>query len=498
MRRTLAALTTGALLLAGSAFAGPGLPELSDKQVETYRELSSKASQLLQSGNPSRASNLYERALRIHDGNEGTWYNAACAYALQNRTGEALDALEHARLAGWSDADWPQKDGDLESIRDTLGFEAWVARTSQAGGGEPWPNVDATLLADDAETIEERGDEWQGELSRLRGVLGSSESSEANRWIAAWTASSWDRIAARADDRDERAEASFEALAAVAGSDATRLSPSAAGEVVRRAENWLVENGDAEGAGLARLRLAEANFAQRRASSDETEKEMAQELFEQDLLLLAATIPPGEALEGALVRLIGFHSDDLDKAELLYARLLDASEDADATREKMRSGYSTRAVTYKIEGLPAFEMTTTDGVRMTATELPGRVTLLDFWATWCGPCRAELPNLKKAYEQYHDQGFDIVGISLDKESDKDQSAFLAWCEENGMPWPQVYDGQYWQSRMAKEFGVRAIPFALLVDDEGRVLAADDDLRGEKLAETIGEALSPGAPAVGGQ
>jgi hypothetical protein len=67
-----------------------------------------------------------------------------------------------------------------------------------------------------------------------------------------------------------------------------------------------------------------------------------------------------------------------------------------------------------------------------------------------------------------------------------------------MPWPQVYDGKGWSSRLAGEFGVRAIPFALLVDDEGNVLAADDDLRGESLSEVVAEALSPGAPAIGGQ
>jgi thiol-disulfide isomerase/thioredoxin len=332
----------------------------------------------------------------------------------------------------------------------------------------------------------------------LRGVLGNTEMLAAQGWIDAWSAASWDRVAALTDDREEKAEAKLAALATVANDDPTRSSPAAAREIVRRAEDWLAQFGDAEGADVVRLRHAEASVAMRRQSQDEGERESAQELFEQDLLLLAATTPPGEALEGALVRLIGFNADELDKAELLYTKLIDSAEDPEATRAKMRGGYSTRGIAYKIEGLPTFEMTTTDGVRMTGTELPGRVTLLDFWATWCGPCRAELPNLKKAYEQYHDEGFDIVGISLDNEGDKDQQAFLAWCEENGMPWPQVYDGKGWSARLAGEFGVRAIPFALLVDDEGTVLAVDDELRGESLLEVVGEALSPAAPALGGQ
>ena len=253
MRRILAALTFSALL-AATAAAGPALPELTDKQVETYRELSSKASKMLQDGKAARAVNLYERALRIHDGNEGTWYNLACAHARENRTAEALHALGRALDAGWTNAAWAQEDPDLESVRDTLGFEAWVARAEQAEGSGDWPTVDAQELATDQEAIEERVDEMRAQVNRLRGVLGSSESRDANRWIAAWAAASWDRVAALTDEPDEKAEAKRMALAAVTGDDATRLSGPAAAEALRRAESWLAEFGEAEGAGLARLR----------------------------------------------------------------------------------------------------------------------------------------------------------------------------------------------------------------------------------------------------
>jgi thiol-disulfide isomerase/thioredoxin len=466
--------------------------------VERYQDRNSKATAALQDGRNKKAAHLYERAARIHSGNDGLYYNLACAYAKANQTALALSALDRSLEAGWADAQWPAKDSDLASIHDTVGFEEWTERVAAQDSNPAWPIPDAASLASDAEEIEDESDDWTAELRRLRGVLGRTESTQANREIAAWKAASWDRIAAQSADEDVRAEAGREALAAIAGTDPTRLSPVATAEVLRRTDNWLEEFGDHEDAGAVRLTHAEAMHAKRTSSDDEMIREDARELFERDLLVLAATTPSGAGLEGALVRLIGFNADNMDRATLLYDRLIDSTDDADAARTKMRGGYSTRGIAYKVEGLPEFEAVSTDGETFGRTDLPGRITLLDFWATWCGPCRKELPNLKAAYEEYHEAGFDIVGISLDNEKSKDQQAFLAWCEENDMPWPQVYDGKGWSSRLAGEFGVRAIPFALLVDDEGNVLAADDDLRGESLSEVVAEALSPGAPAIGGQ
>jgi hypothetical protein len=362
MRRQLAALFTTMLLCAGTALAsGPHLPELSDTQVERYQDLNSKATAALQDGRNKKAAHLYERAARIHSGNDGLYYNLACAYAKANQTALALSALDRSLEAGWADAQWPAKDSDLASIHDTVGFEEWTERVAAQDSNPAWPIPDADSLASDAEEIEDESDDWTAELRRLRGVLGRTESTQANREIAAWKAASWDRIAAQSADEDVRAEAGREALAAIAGTDPTRLSPVATAEVLRRTDNWLEEFGDHEDAGAVRLTHAEAMHAKRTSSDDEMIREDARELFERDLLVLAATTPSGAGLEGALVRLIGFNADNMDRATLLYDRLIDSTDDADAARTKMRGGYSTRGIAYKVEGLPEFEAVSTDG-----------------------------------------------------------------------------------------------------------------------------------------
>ena len=116
--------------------------------------------------------------------------------------------------------------------------------------------------------------------------------------------------------------------------------------------------------------------------------------------------------------------------------------------------------------------------------LKGKVVLVDFWATWCPPCRAELPNVIATYKKYHHQGFDIIGVSLDSDRAK-LDAFLK--QQDGMTWPQYFDGQGWSNKLAVKYGVEAIPFAVLVGPDGKILGKD--LRGEELETAVAAAVA---------
>ena len=135
-----------------------------------------------------------------------------------------------------------------------------------------------------------------------------------------------------------------------------------------------------------------------------------------------------------------------------------------------------------------FEVKTTEGERISfPSSYKGKIVLLDFWATWCGPCIAELPNLTKIYEKYHSRGFEVLGISLDQSNATEKLA--AFTREKNMPWTQVYDGKYWDAEIAKLYLVTAIPQAYLIDgDTGEILADSSTLRGEPLDDTISKAL----------
>lgn len=122
------------------------------------------------------------------------------------------------------------------------------------------------------------------------------------------------------------------------------------------------------------------------------------------------------------------------------------------------------------------------------TDFKGKVVLLDFWATWCGPCVKEVPNVVATYEKFHSQGFEIIGISLDREGDLQK--LTDFTAKNKMPWQQVFDGKFWNAEIAKLYDVHSIPQMYLIDGTtGKILAEGSAIRGEGLPAAVEKALS---------
>jgi thiol-disulfide isomerase/thioredoxin len=245
---------------------------------------------------------------------------------------------------------------------------------------------------------------------------------------------------------------------------------------LRFTERFLAEHKDDENAGKMRmLRVDALRSSGELAKAEQMLKEMI-DAAKDDVNQFATAVTQ---LAELLV--------DAGKKDQAIA-LLDKSGESFPTEPGLNEFFKSKVATYEKIGTEPMAIGKDDlaGKAIDLAEYKGKVVLLDFWATWCGPCMAELPNVLTAYQKYHDKGFEIVGISLDQDRAKLDKCLV----DKKMTWRQYFDGKGWQNAVATAWGVRSIPATYLIGRDGKIAAID--LRGEQLAERIGRMLD--APA----
>jgi peroxiredoxin len=131
---------------------------------------------------------------------------------------------------------------------------------------------------------------------------------------------------------------------------------------------------------------------------------------------------------------------------------------------------------------PNFTQNDPDGNPISLDSFRGQYLMIDFWASWCTPCRIENPNIVAAYEKYHDKGFEVLGVSLDR----DKSAWLKGIADDNLTWPQVSDLQFWNNEVSRLYSISSIPSSLLLDPNGIIIGKN--LRGEELHAKLAELL----------
>lgn len=222
-------------------------------------------------------------------------------------------------------------------------------------------------------------------------------------------------------------------------------------------------------------------------AGDRTEEKLADELKEFDALLTKHKDEKTDDVAQILMMKAQLYSQVLqneEKGKELLAQLKKDFPDSKAVARLKKQEAAEKIRESLVVGtkFPGFDEKDLQGKPFNLAAYKGKVVLVDFWATWCGPCVGELPKVLAAYEKHHAAGFEILGISLDS----DKAKLEKFIETKKMPWQQYFDGKGWENKLAGQYGVNSIPATYLLDGEGKIIAKN--LRGEALEEAVAKAL----------
>lgn len=196
------------------------------------------------------------------------------------------------------------------------------------------------------------------------------------------------------------------------------------------------------------------------------------------------------ALISALLldRAISMNALEMDEIQSMYDALTQEIKDtapgkrlAGLVEDKKKADEAGKSTAVGAKA-PDFSGPNPDGKTIALSEVMGKVTLIDFWAAWCKPCRAENPNIVSVYEKYHDKGLNVIGVSLDRTAEAWKKAIV----EDGLDWNHISNIAYFDDEIAKLYSINAIPAAFLLDENGVIVAKN--LRGSQLEEKVSELL----------
>lgn len=452
--------------------------QFDEGQVEAFAAARKEGSKAYDDKDYAACIAGYQKALDIYDRSEIWTYNLACCQALAGQTDAAIANLQKAVDLGYAYADRIREDEDLASLVDTEAFDAVLAQAEEVTAAKEAESHDPAEGAtnevqafESTEALESYFDKRQTEeLRPLLRMLGGKDrralmDQDRRTKIAAYA--QW--LDAHPDDLESRLR-----MLEILG----KFRP-ASPQYEAGLKAFAAEHPDTVWAAAAAYKLDYEAKEDVLFDDEHEDHETALAALRSSAREIVEAYPDDIASKDAYYQLLreARDKDDLDQMRMAFDWL-------EARRDRIEPFWSERAYTMtnskiRVRGLPEFSTADLDGKTWTPESMKGQVVLVDFWATWCGPCIAEMPNLKEIYAAHRDKGFEILGVSADE---LEEAEFKEWLVKEEVPWPQSFTGEGWKSEMLELFEIKGIPTAILVDKNGEIVGVD--LRGEELKAKV--------------
>ncbi len=468
------------------------LPILYDSlTVVHFSAVGDSGYQLLDEENTEEAVAAFGRQIKLIPASPWGYYNIACAYGRTQQVEQGIEWLTNAVDNGWCNGTHMRSDPDLEALREDPRFEPLAQRADSmraaheavfAQGLPTHASVPAGLS-----TLEDVNNFYDGRramLGQYRGVWMDWQYDAARITLEAQRIAALESLPV-AERPEDYAGEDLERVRALTRFKSVYDSWGALSDGVQaEVTHLLATNPSPEHAAEANYRAALAAFCQDRPFSC---SDSSWEPATKGASVYLDKIPADSKWAGTAEAWKIFFAceDSLANEQVLRPRIQDfVKNNADD-----QSAIRVAALNFHDKLVEAMwpiplEGTDRDGNPVSLADYKGKPVLVDFWATWCGPCRGELPYLKEAYEKYTDKGFEILSVSLDYPDRITPEDYDAWTEENGMNWRHIYDQQHWNSEIVKAFHVYSIPSPFLIDQDGDLVAAGEALRQENLDSTL--------------
>lgn len=460
-------------------------PDLSPEEIGRFVALGEQGWRRFKAADDEGAETAFRAQIRIFRGNPAPYVSLAQIAAARGDKRAAFDRLHEAVLRGFRDLRRVQRSEawsrmprgtDLLRLEDAVAVLAKVERD--------WPGWDFRVgwSADDLDEVTSRQAMLTARIDAMAPALGPRLERLWKRLIDRSTAAALESWVERQPEAPDLGDALDRLMVLYAGGPLQRwqlLPEEPAGRLARISDLVVHRSTDGPERAAALVGSALARYGDR-DKRGELMPEAARHI--RDALGGVVTRhPDSPVLATAVVGLVRteVETGHPDRAAELYASFRDGHADDSALLFRVQRELGELAL--RVGGLPEFQATTLSGRTIGPAALRGKVVVFDFWATWCPPCIEGFPALRKIGER-HGENLVVVGVNLDDSEDLDVAALRKWIAREQVPGDHVHDGLGWDSRLVKAFGVAEIPFNVVVDADGTVVAVNE--RGRRLEKAV--------------